>query len=472
MFWLFLVELPWVIVISGYILLEKRPPMSTLAWILGLTFLPVIGLGVYLLFGPRRLTRKRLLVSRAREALQQLISAWDHLPASQLSALGQLSRMATRLGALPPESVAQLTLYTDGDSTFDALIAAIGEAKKHVHAEYYIFRSDKTGTRIRDALVERAKAGVTVRLLVDALGSSSTRAAFFDPLVAAGGKVAFFNPPFVKFGRRIFNFRTHRKILVVDGVIGFTGGVNVCDDHSARAMGPLAWRDTHLRVDGAAAHGLQRTFLENWQFSCEEQDKARLSPDTVSDLFPRAPGGDRAVQIISSGPDSDARAIASFYFTAISSAHQRVWLTTPYFVPEDSLINALCTAALRGVDVQLVLPTSTDARLVDAAGATYHEILINAGVRIHLYGPEMIHAKTCLVDQDLAIVGTANLDARSLRLNFEVIAAAYDRELNEELARAFEKDKQKTKERKTSDARLPLRTRLFQSAARLLAPQL
>lgn len=465
-------ELGWVAVLSGFILLEKRSPMSTLAWILGLLFVPFLGIAVYFLLGPPRLKRKRIKLLRARESVAQAIEAWERVPVASLTQMGQLTRLATRLGALPPETAVSLRLFSDGDSTYDAILADVAAAKKHVHVEYYIFADDPTGARFRDALVERAKAGVEVRLLVDAIGSASLRSAFFDPLRAAGAKVATFNPPLFRTGQRLLNFRTHRKIVVVDGTVGYTGGINVCDDHSARASGAKAWRDTHLRVEGAAVHGLQRTFLENWTFCAKALDQGRFHAGTIPEFFPRAGAGDRVLQVVAGGPDQEVRAIHAFTFAALAGARERIWITTPYFVPDEGLLQTLVAAALRGVDVQLVLPARTDSALVDAASASFHDPLLQAGVRIHLFGPPMIHAKTCLVDSELAIVGTANLDARSLRLNFEVIVAAYDGVLNGQLAALFEQDRARSRERKSGDARLPLSRRLGQAAARLLAPQL
>ena len=474
-FWVLVgLDLLWVVVLSGYILLEKRSPMSTLAWMLGLTFLPGLGLFAWYVIGPRRFERKKLKLSRARAKLAPVLNPLENVLPSDLTALGQVSLLASKLGAPPTAAVQDLVLYPDGDSCFDALVQAIGQARRHVHAEYYIFRGDQAGTRIRDALVERAKAGVKVRLLLDAVGCPRSIWSFLSPLREAGGKVVLFNPLLFQLARRIYTFRTHRKIVVIDGEVGFTGGVNVCDDHSARVNGPRAWRDTHLRIDGAAVHGLQRAFLENWYFAARAVDRLALPPsrETHSEWFPPAKVGVRSAQIIASGPDSETRAIVAFYFAAINGARERVWLTTPYFVPEEQLLFALMSAALRGVDVQLMLPARTDALLVDAASATFQDQLLEAGVRIHIYGPEMIHAKTGVFDKGLSIVGTANLDARSLRLNFEVIAAVYDEAFNAQLAGLFARDRGHARERLATDPRLSLARRLFQSAARLLAPQL
>lgn len=470
-----LLEVAWVLAMSVWVLLERRPPVSTIAWILGLAAMPLVGIPVYLFLGPRRLDRKKLRMAVARRTQRWRLEAWERAASAAPPYPESLMRLATRLGTAPPETATSLTLYAHGDACYAAMEEAIRASRHHVHAEYYIFRPDRSGARIRDALAERARAGVEVRLLVDAAGSASLGRRFAAPLLAAGGQLARFNPLlFGRIRRPLPNFRTHRKILVCDGAVGFTGGVNVCDDHSRAARGDAAWRDTHLRVEGAAAHGLQLAFLENWAFATG-LELGQPTPGSLgrpSRYFPPAPRGEHWVQIIGSGPDQDIPAIEAFYFAAISGARQRVWLTTPYFVPDEALLAALTGAALRGVDVELVLPQATDSPLVDAAGSTYHDQLLDVGAQIHIYPPPMIHAKTCVVDRELAIVGTANLDTRSFQLNFEVVAAVYGGPALEELARLFERDRSRSRPRRAREAKAPLRRRLLASAARLLAPQL
>jgi cardiolipin synthase A/B len=467
-----LVEAAWIVGMGSWLLLERRSPAATLAWILALAFMPLVGIPVYLFVGPRRLERKRLRMALARRAHSWLLDAWERTTAAELTASGQLMRLATRLDASPPETARSVSLLADGDACYDALVEAIRASRHHVHAEYYIFAPDRAGARIRDALAERARAGVQVRLLVDAAGSSRLGRGFLGPLLAAGGKVARFNR--VLFGRvrrPVPNFRTHRKILVCDGAVGFAGGMNVSDDHSRAARGDAAWRDVHVRIEGAAVHGLQLAFFEDWGFATGSEE-ATPSPERLRHFFPAAERGEHVVQIVTSGPDQPGRAIANIYFAAIAGARERVWVTTPYFVPPDPLLAALSSAALRGVDVRLVLPRATDSFVVDAAGSTFHDELAAAGVRIHLHGPPMIHAKTCVVDRDLAIVGSANLDNRSFRLNFEVVVAVYGGPTADELARIFEDECARSLEKKGRESERPLGRRLLSSAARLLASQL
>jgi cardiolipin synthase len=467
-----LVEVVWIAGMGSWLLLERRSPTATLAWILALAFMPLVGVPVYLLLGPRRLERKRVRMALVRRAHAQLVEAREDAAAAEPLHRRQLQRLAARLDVTPPETARSLALYSDGDACYDALMEAIRAARHHVHAEYYIFAPDRAGARVRDALAERARAGVEVRLLVDAAGSSRLGPGFLGPLLVAGGRVARFNRVLLgRVKRPVPNFRTHRKILVCDGAVGFTGGMNVCDDHSRAARGDAAWRDTHLRIEGAAVHGLQAAFLENWAFALGREDVV-LPADRLRSYFPAAERGAHLVQIVASGPDQPGHAIEGLYFAAIAGARERVWVTTPYFVPPDPLFASLASAAQRGVDVQLLLPRATDAFVVDAAGSTFHDALLDAGVRIHVYGPPMIHAKTCVVDGDLAIVGTANLDNRSFRLNFEVVAAIWGGPAVEELAHLFEADRLRSREKRARAPRVPLPRRLLASAARLLAPQL
>lgn len=489
---LIIAEVVWVVAISSYIMLERRSPTATLAWIILTGALPLIGAPLYLLVGPRRLARKKLRLGLARKRIDNLLRQWKAAPAERLSSQGQLMRAGAHLSWLPPENAYDVELFYDGDSCYDALIAAIGQARHHVHLEYYIFRDDATGMRVVDALIACAKGGIEVRLLVDGVGAR-LRSRAMRAMREAGVQVRIFNGLRVfRLWRRLANFRTHRKIVVIDGEVGFTGGMNVTDHHSARARGGDAWRDTHVRFSGPAVHGLQATFLENWVFTTED-DLGCKTADRFALFFPPTPPGAelpvattlghgespsgrprtaQITQILASGPDGHGHAVEAFYFAAITSAHQRLWLTTPYFVPGEAVLAAIASAAHRGVDVRLLVPVRTDSVLVDAAGRTFHDELLNAGVRIYLYDPPMLHAKTAVIDDALAIVGTANLDNRSFRLNFEVVAAFYGGSCVGELASAFEADLNHAKALKHREARSPFVRRLVASAARLFAPQL
>jgi cardiolipin synthase len=285
-----------------------------------------------------------------------------------------MAKVVSRLGQGDPTFAASVKLLDSGDHYLSALERAIQAAKHHVHCEYYIWEPDKVGTRFRDLLVAAVGRGVQVRVVVDAVGSRAANDKFWAPLVAAGGEWVRFNPLRFRLGGLTFaNFRTHRKIVVIDGNVGFMGGKNLHDPVSATASGKGAWRDMHTRIDGEPVRRLQRLFVENWIYA---GGKFTLDLENVKHMFPAAKEQrGKAVQILASGPDDDRYAIYAFFLVAISTARYRVWITTPYFVPDESLESALRVAVLRGVDVQLIVPLRGDSRVVTAASRTYCDAL-------------------------------------------------------------------------------------------------
>lgn len=461
-------EIGWVVVISATIILERRSPVATFAWISVLAWLPIVGIAVYYFFGPRRLRRRKMRLQASAKRIARAARAFDdQVDDARWSGL---ARAAMSLGEAPPLRARAIEVFTDGDALYDAIEKAIDAATEHVHLEYYIFDGDEIGARIRDALIRACKRKVEVRLLLDGIGSVSLASAFVRPLEQVGGQVAFFNPV-SGFRPRMANFRTHRKIVICDGRVGFTGGMNVTREHSVRCLGDHAWRDTHMRFEGPSVAALQRVFLPDWYFAsgiAEDENAVRFFPE------PEPLEGDASLlQVVSSGPDKDIFAVHQLLFGAIAQAQERIWLTTPYFVPDEPTLAALIGAGLRRVDVRILVPARSDNRLADMAARSYFPELARAGVKIYEYTPHMLHAKTMLVDEDLAIIGTANFDNRSFRLNFEVVAAAFSRETNEELARIFEKDLTESSLVRVRDIREKgLVERFGESCARLLSPLL
>ncbi|NOY93330.1 MAG: cardiolipin synthase [Deltaproteobacteria bacterium] len=462
-------EVVWVVALSVWILFERRSPAATVAWILALAALPVAGLLIYFFFGPRRFDRKKLRHARGQaKARAAGAHASDAIPPTHRAThLMRMVRQAAGPSAVPRRGA--LRIFAEGDTLYDAVVEDIAKACDHVHVEYYIFEPDEVGTRLRDALTERARAGVRVRLLVDGFGSSSAASgAFFAPLREAGGHVERFNAlKITRWRPRLANFRTHRKIVVVDGRVAYTGGMNVTRVHSRRASGDDAWRDTHARVEGHAARGLQMTFAEDWYYATEQE------PDNA-ECFPapeKLPQEDHLLQVAASGPDENENAIHKLFFSAIAGAQSRVWLTTAYFVPDLAIMTALVATAMRGVDVRILLPAKGDVRVVAAAARSYFDELLAAGVRIFEYGPNVLHAKTLVTDEDVAIIGTANTDNRSFKLNFEVSLACYEPEVARELAAIFETDLERATEVLAEDrARRGRFTELKENIARLLSP--
>ncbi len=480
-------ELVYVIGLAVWILFEKRSPLATIAWILSLFALPYLGFIVFFFLGPRRLVRKRLKHKRARGqgSATTPLGASQPPPAQRDPRVEQLSLLVTRTGEPPPSQCDSVEIFHDALRTYDAMEQAIRDAKHHVHIGYYIFDHRRSGLRFREALIERAKAGVTVRLLVDDVGSSTLTRRFIKPMRDAGIMFAHFNEVAFSRIRSRVDFRNHRKILVCDGTVGFTGGVNISDDYLPPIGGPkppgeslrdakkervghaAPWRDSHVKITGDAVRWLQLTFLDDWYYSTgfAARDKDYFPPQTRM--------GEHLVQIVASGPDRDVEPIQKLYFAAIATARERVYATTPYFVPDDAILTAFTTAAMRGVDVRVLVPRRSDSFIVTAAARSYYDVLLAAGVRVYEYQPTMIHAKTLVVDDFFAAVGTANLDNRSFRLNFEVTAILYGEEHAEELSRQFRKDLGLSKEITASIRQhIPVKWKVAEAAARLLSPLL
>jgi cardiolipin synthase len=457
------------------VLIRRKEPSSTIAWILTLLFLPAVGAILFLLFGRDRVRwpakRKRqadamvrgTVVARTGDAGVDLSRA----PAD----LSELEKQMFHVGALLTGGSAstgnRVEVLSEGKKVYDALGEAIDRAERHVHAEYYLIRRDATGAWFRDKLVAAAKRGVEVRLLCDGYGCWALGGAWRRPLRRAGGKVGLFLPMRSLLLQPV-NLRNHRKIVVVDGRIGFSGGVNIGDEYRGEMRGIGRWRDTHLKIDGPAASGLQRVFLQDWFFATGEGvDPAPYFPDF-------ADGGAKAtVAIVPSGPDTRTEAIHRLFFAAISGARERVWITTPYFVPDPPMMVALQVAAMRGVDVKLILPSRSNHRVTFHAGRSYYEQLLEAGVHIHEYTPGMIHAKTMVVDGRIVLVGSANMDMRSFRLNFEVHALLHDEETARDLEACFSADLAETNPvtlAAWSNRAWPLR--IAEGAGRLVSPLL
>jgi cardiolipin synthase len=459
------------LVMAVVVILQRRSPAATIAWLLVLVLLPVVGWYVYRFIGPQRLARRKLRRRITRKLVEELTGTLEDIAChSPMRHREQLARVAIAAGEAPPLRALSVELYTEGETTYAAIATAIEAARRHVHLEYYIWKADRIGQRLRDQLVAKAEAGVEVRVLIDGTGSMSAGVRFFKSLVAAGGEIAVFNPVrLLPFGRKRMDFRLHRKAVVCDGVVGFTGGTNITDAETHEFSAGAAWRDTHVRFDGSAVRVLQRVFAEDWLYATGKaldlEDSSYFPvPETI---------GHEVVQVVASGPDLDAFAIHKVFFAAINQAVSRVWLTTPYFVPDDAILTALVSAAMRGVDVRIIAPANGDSKLVDLAARSYFPDLLACGARVFEYLPRFVHAKTFVVDDDIAIVGTANLDNRSFRLDFELVTITYGAALNAKLAAAFRADLEQCRElRLATLADQRFLSRLGQSGARLLSPLL
>jgi cardiolipin synthase A/B len=465
-FGLIVLWIAYVIGLSILIVLQKRPPISSLSWILSLAFLPYFGFLIYYILGPQRLKRqrmRRLRVKASLNAVSEIDHLKNHLHHDVSVQVSQQIRLGFATTDFPISTCYVLNLLVDGEQTYNAIFASIRAATHHVHLEYYIYEPDKIGTALRDLLIEKATAGVKVRLLVDALGAAKLKEKFLAPLRRAGAEIAFFHPTRMR-ARPVWNMRTHRKIVVCDGKVGFTGGINITDGEDERTR-PDAYHDTHLHLEGAAVRWLQMIFAEDWFYTTG----LTLGGDA---LLPDIAPGPLAVQIIPSGPDSEWEAIHRAYIAAIERGTKRIWLTTPYFVPGEAALMAITSAALRGVDVKLLVPRRGDSAFVTAAARSYYDELLRAGVHVFEYTERMLHSKTLVVDDNFALIGTANFDNRSFRLNFEVCATAHGEHLNGQLAKQFQRDLRHAQVVRLNREPAPFHMRLFDAVARLFSPLL
>lgn len=444
---------------------------STIAWILAIIAFPVVGaLGYLLLARPKlRGVRRRKRVSRelARQKLAAQLDARACAEAVASSEACAALTLAATVTRLTPTGGNQVTLLAEDEQAFGTLGKGLREAQRSIWAEYYIIRNDETGHRFFDILVERARQGVEVRLLYDGVGSLGLDRRRIAALERAGGHVSAFLPVNPLARRWSVNLRNHRKMVVVDGQLGFTGGMNVGDEYSGRARwkGDQFFHDTHLALQGPAVWDLAVTFSEDWAFATGEridlpEPPARLDEGSV-------------VAIVPSGPDQEHNANALCYFSGIASARRRCWLQSPYFIPDEPTAQALIAAALRGVDVRVLVPARCDVKLVGYAGRSYYRALLRSGVRIFEFLPSMLHAKTLVVDSAWCLIGSANVDIRSFRLNFELGALIVDAEFAADFERHYEEDLASSREVKAGAlARIGPLGRLRDGVARLLSPLL
>jgi cardiolipin synthase len=465
--WL-LLDLAIIAVLLPTVIMQRKESGATLAWIMAIVLVPFVGLLAFWIFGTTRLRLRR----RKRQRIEaRLAPALHKLQAQSPTdpSVGwlppSLLKLTESLDETGPQPGNEVTVLREGQAAFDTLEAAIDSSRHHVHLVYYIWEPDRTGARLRDALMRAARRGVQIRLLLDDVGSRGARRGFFQVLVEAGGRVERFlrvNPLSRQLG---LNNRNHRKIVVVDGETGFTGSMNVGDVYAGLGE---PWRDLHARIRGPVVNSLQEIFCQDWYQSTGD--------DLVNaDYFPKISGAGHVwAQILASGPaDERWRAIYALLFGAITLARRRVWIVTPYFVPDPPFVMALQTAALRGVDVRLLLPGRSDHPLVLRAGRSFQDELLVAGVRIFELHGTMPHAKTVTIDGIVSTLGSANMDQRSFRLNFEANVFFFDAEVAAELERDFlSLCFQATAITALSRQGISRRQRLTEGIGRMLAPLL
>lgn len=457
---------------------EKRDIAATWAWMLVLVLLPVVGFIAYAFIG-RKLPKGRMFqlqkqvamqlderLAQQREQLGSEIMPADKISHSVINMVNMF--MATDHAFLARKN--RVRVITDGHDLFHLMLEDIEKATSSIHIEFYTFYNDKIGNEILDLLVKKAQAGVEVRVIYDPWGSMGTWKSFFKPLMAVGGHVE----PFLGTRSAIIdfrlNFRDHRKIVTIDGRIGYVGGFNIGDQYLGRKEKFGHWRDTHLRIVGSGVFSLQARFMLDWNAT----DKDHPFNDYQIDhrYFPLTQvKGETSMQIVSSGPDSDLQQIKMGYMRLIQTAEKRLWIQTPYLIPDDSVLDSLRIAAMAGIDVRIMIPDKPDHAFVYRATQYYARQLANDGVKIYYYHNGFIHAKTMVADGKIASVGSANMDYRSFKLNFEINAFLYDAGLAGQLEAIFEADMRNSElitPEKFNQQSLYLKFK--QTASRLLSP--
>lgn len=463
----------YVLTIAGVILVilsENRNPLKSLSWVIVLVLAPVVGLVCYFFFG-QNLSKRRTISRRLRKQLESFIRQ-SHRPDQQSISpqFRPLEQLVADVGNAPSLYDTEWRIFRAGEEKFTALLEDIAHAKHHIHLQYYIIDNDQTGQALLKALVEKARQGVEVRVLYDDVGSRLVRIKFFTPLLEAGGEASpFLHVQFPRFTSKV-NYRNHRKLVIIDGRIGYFGGMNLADRYRfGSTIGP--WRDTHLRITGGGVTGLQAAFLSDWYATTRQRltDESRYYPTlSRSEL---ADDSANAIQFLSSGPMGKWRTLPQMLCMAVGRATSRIWIQTPYYLPSEQLNSALQTAALAGIDVRLMLPHRSDSSTVDLAVHSYLDDMVRAGVKVSFYMAGFLHAKTMIIDDSLSILGSANMDFRSFEHNFELSGICYDRALNQALADHFLQDEEQCHPIIASEwFRRPRVRRLAESLMRLFSP--
>lgn len=434
-----LFQILYVLVALGTIVVvvsENRNPIKTIAWVLVLLLLPLVGLIIYYFFGEDH--RKQRLISRKMHKKLNRRS-FDKVSLQEISKnypleYTSLINLVNQEKNAPLYAGNEITFYSDGASKFQALCTEIKKAQKYIHIQYYIFMDDNIGNEIKNLLIEKAHQGVEVRLLYDDVGSWKTKNKFFQSMIDEGIQVQGFLKVFFPILTSRVNYRNHRKVVVIDGLVGFMGGMNVADRYIEGVNNGI-WRDSHFKLEGNAIHGLQTAFAIDWYATCSEY----LSSDKYIPFINRA-RGHNLMQILTSGPMGEFKELHQAICRAIFNAKKSVYIQSPYFIPTDGLLLAIQTAALSGVDVRVMIPKKSDTTFVQIATLSYIKNLLDAKVKVYFYTKGFIHSKLMVIDDKLTITGSANMDVRSFEHNFEIEAFIYNSKTTIEAKEIFLRD--------------------------------
>lgn len=431
LYWLY-----WIVVVSVIIrvVLRNHDTVKTLAWIMVFVFIPFFGLLLYFFFG-RNTRKKRMAGKRLMSQIKQRGAFWPmsrvkgEIP-DEYQALATFFENASSASLLPFDGA---DVISDTHLFAERLFEMIHSAEKHIHLQFYIIEDDDFGRRLRDALVEKARQGVEVRLIYDSVGCWKVRGKFFDSMRSAGVQVEEFLKIYFPLLSNRVNYRNHRKVVVVDGIVGMVGGCNIANRYLHGVNGGC-WRDTMLLLRGAAVNGLQVAFAIDWYFANRMLIKGERYFPVIGS------GGKSYVQVVTSNPVGDVRAIVAGYMKILSLAKSHVYLQTPYFMPDEAFLQVLKNSAMSGVDVRLMIPEHSDSVVADFAAMSHLGSLLDSGVKVYLYRGGMLHAKTIVCDGNLSSIGSTNLDSRSFFYNFEVGAFVYDKGVAAKMQKAFLND--------------------------------
>lgn len=430
------------------LLLEFRRPAHATAWLFILFLFPLVGFILYYFLATeyrrsRKARRRGSLDQRRRARLLTMstnVTSAAELPSPEFASEKRLFRALMKGGELPISGRNRSVIYNNGMDTYEAMLTAIRNADHHIHLSSYIVRDDEIGREFQQALIQKAQQGVKVKLLYDGIGSIKLTYSYIRRLRKGGVECACFFPLRPSFLKKRMNYRNHRKIIVVDGLIGFVGGINVGDEYVGKHPRLGYWRDTHLRLEGDSVYWLQEVFLKDWEMATKEK------PDDPA-FFPKHDcDNEEALQIVPAGPNRRGDAIHDAVFAMVTAAQERIWLTTPYFIPSASIAMALHDAAMSGVDVRIMIPYVPDTWLVHYATLSYVEEMMRSGVRVWQYKKGFVHAKTLVVDKLVTVVGSANMDLRSFFSNFEINAHLFDPDAIEKIAADFKQDMEDSSE--------------------------
>jgi len=439
-------------------------------------FIPFLGFILYLFFGLGLSKKERYeiknQISLDFDSLQDIydptLQLYDNKPADKKN--NQLAYFMSNLNHTPLTHHNKVTILTDGQQKIESLINDIKEARKFIHIEYYAFVTDETGMKIVDLLTQKAKDGVEVCLLYDELGSKGVKHEKFSDLLAAGGNVQTFVTSEKAILKFRVNYHDHRKIVVIDGKISYVGGFNIANQYVRKTKKFGYWRDTHLRINGPATSLLELRFLSDWNVSVPSDKKLVGKLDYLYHEKPNEQAH-TDIQIIASGPHDEKQQIKLAFTKLITSAKERIWIQTPYFIPDDTILDALKIAKESGVDVRIMIPNKPDHPFIYRATQYFAQVIMKSNVEVFIYEGGFLHSKVLIMDDDVSIVGSANQDIRSYKLNFEASAVLYDKQLNHELAEYFKKDlKQSTELTQEMIDDMSIWLKFKQKTARLFSP--